>query len=199
MPKKEAYETAVRFAIEKLNTIDLPARCKTLGLPQPQGDALCFRAFGEELVLKLDDWQIFPKESQEPVKVFDRILILHYLRCDLPVEFTDQLISFRELSGGQFYWEPFCARSVRPLGKRFGNHLDQLKENLKGFDWEPVAIGDLGARIHAIGNLYVTLIYRLGDEEFPASADLLFDSIIKRIYNAEDAAVLASRICLALL
>jgi Domain of unknown function (DUF3786) len=199
MPKKDAYHTAVRFAIEKLNTVDLPTRCRNLGLPQPQSEELCFRAFGEDVVLRLKDWQLFPKGSQEPVKIFNRILVLHYLLCDLPVVFTDRLISFRELIGGQFYWEPFCARSVRPLGKRFGNQLEQLKENLERFDWEPVSIGDLGARVHAIGNLYVTLIYRLGDDEFPAAADLLFDSAIKRIYNAEDATVLASRICLALL
>jgi hypothetical protein len=59
-------------------------------------------------------------------------------------------------------------------------------------------LGDFGARIHAIGKVYVTLVYHLGDEEFPASADLLFDASIKRVYPTEDAAVLASRISMSL-
>ncbi len=83
--------------------------------------------------------------------------------------------------------------------ERIGNDLELLKKNLDRFDWEPVSLDDLGARIHAIGKVYVTLIYHLGDEEFPSSADLLFDASIKRVYPTEDAAVLASRICLSLL
>jgi hypothetical protein len=198
MPEGSAYEPAVLFAVEKLRDVDLPARCGILGLPQPGEDRLQFRAFGMDMKLRLSDYQLFPVDSEKPVKISDRILVLHYLLCDLPVKFSDRMISFRELTGGQFYWEPFCARSVRPLVKRFGNQLEQLKESLARFDWEPVSIGDLGARIHVIGNLYVTLIYRLGDEEFPPAADLLFDAAVKRVYNAEDAAVLAGRICLEL-
>jgi hypothetical protein len=43
------------------------------------------------------------------------------------------------------------------------------------------------------------LVYRAGDDEFPASADLLFDACIRRVFCAEDAAVLGSRVCLGLL
>ena len=64
---------------------------------------------------------------------------------------------------------------------------------------EPVDLGDVGARIHAFGNLYATLVYRSGDDEFPATADFLFDSSVERVFCAEDAAFLGSRICLGLL
>jgi hypothetical protein len=109
------------------------------------------------------------------------------------------LISFRELPGGQFFWEPFLSRSVRPLLKRIGNNLELLKRNLHSFDWEPASLGDFAARVHALGKVYLTLVYRVGDEEFPPSAELLFDACTKRVYNAEDATVLAGRICLDLL
>jgi hypothetical protein len=85
------------------------------------------------------------------------------------------------------------------LVQRIGNDLQLLKKNLGRFDWEPLAIGDFAARVHVIGRLYLTLIYRLGDEEFPAEADVLFDPDVQRVYNAEDASVLAGRICLGLL
>ena len=49
------------------------------------------------------------------------------------------------------------------------------------------------------GNLHVTLVYRAGDSEFGPAADLLFDACAKRVLCAEDAAWLASRICLGLL
>ncbi|MBP7585270.1 MAG: DUF3786 domain-containing protein, partial [Spirochaetes bacterium] len=84
------------------------------------------------------------------------------------------------------------------LEKRFGNDLNQIRSALARFDWEPYPAGDLGASIHAIGAVRVYLIYRAGDDEFPPSAEILFDSVIQRVYNAEDAAVLAQQVCLDL-
>ncbi|MHB9138667.1 MAG: DUF3786 domain-containing protein, partial [Victivallaceae bacterium] len=43
------------------------------------------------------------------------------------------------------------------------------------------------------------LIYRAGDDEFPPEAEVLFDAAVKRVYVAEDAAVMAGRICIGLL
>lgn len=199
MSKHSAYETAVNLAIDKLRTIDLESRCPALGLPLPHDNHISFRAFGVDTALDMDDFRVVNTGTGEELKISDRILILHYLLCDVPVVFTGRLISFRELDGGQFYWPAFRGRSVQPLEKRFGNDPDGLRTNLSRVDWEPVAIGDIGARIHALGNLYCTLIYRLGDEELPPAADFLFDAAVKRVYNAEDAAVLAGRICLGLL
>ncbi|MCK5058521.1 MAG: DUF3786 domain-containing protein [Candidatus Aminicenantes bacterium] len=199
MPKKTGFEEAIRLAIEKLRGVDLAGRCALLGLPEPQKNTLKFHAFGSDLELRLPGFQLFPAGSDKPVKSTDRILVLHYLLCDLPLNNTGELISFRELQGGRFFWEPFLSRSVRPLMKRIGNNLELLKKNLDSFDWEPVSLGDFAARIHVLGKVYLTLVYRVGDEEFPPAADLLFDACVKRVYNAEDAAVLAGRICLNLM
>jgi hypothetical protein len=57
----------------------------------------------------------------------------------------------------------------------------------------------LSARIQAVGNMDMLLVYRAGDDEFPASADLLFDAGFRRAFCAEDAVVLGSGVCLGLL
>ncbi len=199
MPKKTGYEAAIRAAVEKLRKIDLAHRCSSLGLSKPQDGILRLRAFGTDMMLRLSDYQLILADSGQPAKISDRILVLHYLLCDFPIPVTDELISFRHMDSGQFYLPAFLSRSVRPLVERIGNDLAMLKRNLDRFDWEPVSLGDLGARIHAVGKVFVTLVYRLGDDEFPASADILFDANIKRVYSTEDAAVLASRICMGLL
>jgi hypothetical protein len=199
MPKKTGYESAVRAAVEKLGKVNLADRCSRLGLTEPRDGILKLRAFGMDMVLQVPDFELILVESNKSAKISDRILVLHYLLCDLPVQETGELISFRQMDSGQFYWPAFLSRSVRPLVQRIGNDLELLKKNLSRFDWGPVSLGDFAARIHAIGKVYVTLIYRIGDEEFPASADLLFDSSIKRVYPTEDAAVLAGRICLGII
>ena len=198
MSEKSGYEATIRTAVEKLGKIELTDRCNRLGLPGPQDGIIKLRAFGTDMMLRLSDYQLILADSGQPAKISDRILVLHYLLCDLPIVGTDELISFRQMDSGQFYLPAFLSRSVRPLAERIGNDLAMLKRNLDRLDWEPVSLGDLGARIHAVGKVFVTLVYRLGDDEFPASADILFDANIKRVYSTEDAAVLASRICMGL-
>jgi len=199
MSIEAAQREAVRRAVNELQSVDLAARCERLGLPIPNTEGLHFRAFGQNLVLRLPGYELVDADNGQPAKLRDQILVLHYLRYQRSIHPTGDLISFRELPGGQFYWEAFCGRSIAPVLKRIGNDTELLKRHLGRFDWQPFESGDLGARIHGIGHLDAFLIYRRGDEECEPTADVLFDRCIKQVYAAEDAVVFASRICLGLL
>jgi hypothetical protein len=199
MSKQSAQQEALQIAIDKLKTINLSERCPQLGLPVPEDGTLRLRAFGKNMLLDVSDFSFADADSPKPIKLGDQVLVLHYLLCETSVAPADKLISFRGYPEGQFYWQPFQSRTVNPLLGRIGNDLDLLRNHLERFDWEPVDMGDLGARIHVIGPLFLTLVYHLGDDEFPPSADVLFDACITQVFVAEDVAVLASRICLGLL
>lgn len=198
MSKESGYEAAINLAIEKLRHVDWNTRSTALNLRIPNNGEIQFKAFGKEMVLRLDDFQLLLTQSLKPAHISERILVLHYLMCDTPILQTSELISFRQLDGGMFYWEAFLSRSVRPLVQRIGNNLSLLQENLKRFDFIPVPRGDVGACIHVFGKVHVTIIYQAGDDEFPPEAQLLFDSSIKDIFSTEDVAVLAGRICFSL-
>lgn len=199
MSHKEAHQQAIRQGRERLAGVDLAERCVRLGLAMPNNGLVRLRVLGLDMLLDESDFRLTLAESGAAAKPGDHILVLHYLICDLAVEPTGELITFRELPGGQFYWGPFCSRSVKPLVGRIGNDLDLLRKNLDRFDWEPIGQGDLGAQVKAIGQVEATLIYRRGDDEFEPTADILFDSCVKRVFSAEDASYLAGRICLGLL
>jgi hypothetical protein len=199
MSKQTAREEAVRLAVNALENVDLSVRCPALGVPVPDNGRVFLPAFGKDFILRQSDFQLLTADAGEPAKANDRILVLHYLLCDAPLVVTGDLISFRGFAEGQFYWQPFLSRTVNPLIQRIGNNLDLLRTHLQRFDWQEVAMGDLGAQIRAIGKLDMTLVYHRGDEEFLPTADLLFDACIKQVFAAEDVAVLASRICLELL
>ncbi len=199
MSFKEANEKALQIAKQSLTNTDLSARISLLGFPKPQNNIVNIRAFAQDMLLSLSDLNIINARDKKPVKLGDHILILHYLQNDKIITLQNELISFKNLSGGQFYWQPFLSRTVKPLVSRIHNDLDLLKKNLDRFDWEPAELGDFSAKIHGIGSLYITLSYHKGDDEFPPDADVLFDKCIKHVFSTEDAAVLASRICLGLL
>ena len=199
MSREQALAQAAGQAVTALRGVDLRARLERLGMPAPEGRPLPLRLFGQDALLDLDDLQVRSAVAGTPVRPTDRVLLLHYLRHEGAVVPTDRLVSFREFPGGAFYVGPFRARTVDPLVVHFGNDVAALRGRLSRFDTAPVALGDLGARIHAFGALHVTLIYRCGDDELAPSAEVLFDAAALPVFGAEDAAVLASRICLGLL
>ena len=80
-----------------------------------------------------------------------------------------------------------------------GNDVEKLKKGLRVFDWEPDTFGDFSAKILTVGNIYILLIYHFGDDEFPASMDILFYSSISQIYKVEDVSVLSSEICFGII
>ena len=159
---------------------------------------MSLRILGRDRILT-PEYELLEREGGRPAKPAERILLLHYLACERPVVETGSLLPFRDFSGGMFYEDAFQARSVKPLVGAIGNDLARLERNLGRFDWERQALGDVSARIHAFGNIRMTLVYQVGDDEFGPSADVFFDACARHAIGTEDAAVLASRICLGLL
>ncbi|HPJ37890.1 MAG TPA: DUF3786 domain-containing protein [Spirochaetota bacterium] len=195
-PREKGYDTALRAARNELQGADIRARCRELGVIYTGNEpVLHFNAFGEELSIDTGSCVIVAKGTMAPADVRVQILVLRYFLCGIPMKPSGRLISFRDIPGGSFYWEPFRGRTIVPLVKRFGNDLQELRRRLMKFTWRDIGTGDLGASIHLIGVVEMFLIYRAGDEEFPPDADILFDESVKRVYSAEDIAVMAGLIC----
>ncbi|MDD4889457.1 MAG: ASKHA domain-containing protein, partial [Phycisphaerae bacterium] len=198
--KQKAIEDAIALAVEQLRSIDLAARCAPLGLPLPARDgSVTIRLFGADVRIAPATFEATNVATGRPAKPVDRLLALHYLLCDRLMAPAGQLISFRDLPGGQFYWASFQERTTVPLVRRFGNDVEALRANLARFQWCPCGLGDVGAAVQAVGVAGVTLVYRRGDEEFPPTAEVFFDASIRHAFNTEDVAALASRVCIGLL
>jgi len=200
MSQQSAQQEAIRLAISRLANLNINSQCQSLGLPQPDSNGFIrFRAFGENMILETRKFELRFAETAAPAKSSDLILLLHYLLCDLPLAGLNELISFRDIPGGLFYWNPFILRTIQPLINKFGNNINLLRQKMDRLDWEQFDAGDFGARILAFGKIYLTLVYRTGDEEFSPTADILFAANMKRVFNAEDVVVLTSRLCSRLL
>lgn len=183
--KQKAQAQAVAQAV---------ARLRDKGLAHPAS----IRLFGQALHVAPPDFEVVTTDGTPPAFAADRILALHYLLADPRPAPSGDFISFRDLPGGQFYWEPYRSRSVVPLAKRVGNDLDLLKARLSVFDWRPVDLGDFAAALPVVDRIEAVLVYHLGDEDFAPEANLLFDASVRRIFNTEDIAVIGTRICAGL-
>lgn len=198
--KQKAEALAAERGAQALAAVDMKARCTLLILDPPAADgSVTVRVLGQDLRLVPPDFSATNVSSGKPAKAADRILAIHYLQHSSPIKPAGEWISFRDFPGGQFYWNPFVSRSIKPLVARIGNNLELLKSNLTRFQCSTLEMPDLSVRIQAVGAIDAALIYRLGDEELEPSAEILFDASAKRVFCAEDIAVIAGRICIGLL
>jgi hypothetical protein len=127
--------------------------------------------------------------SLEPHFVF-QLVMLHYLARADGTALSHTFIPYRLLSGGNSYERAFQKRAVQPLAEVFGNCPEKLltaAAPLGGQFYKKNTVS--GTLLHLFPR--VPLLYRIwaGDEEFPAGANILFDSAANHYLHTEDLAV----------
>jgi len=120
-----------------------------------------------------------------------RILIIHYLAKAAGPLPGGRLMSFQELPGGFLYAGPFAGRAVQPLVRAFGEAGGALLAAGEALGGRPVPMGDAAVELPALPLVPLTLLVREGDEEFPASGNILFDGSVSHHLSTEDCVVLA--------
>jgi len=119
-----------------------------------------------------------------------QIILLHYLAQATPAAPEGRLISFKELPGGNIYVGPFANRAIRPLLKYFGAAPEKLLAAGARFGVKPAGIGEFSVTVPALPKIPVIFVLWPGDEEFPPSGNILFDSSAPKHLPAEDYVVL---------
>ena len=103
---------------------------------------------------------------------------------------TSKLISFRQLSGGHAYYGAFVRRAVQPIERVFGSKPEMLVEAAKLFGGSQMRLGDYSVKIYSLPLVSVHVVLWSKSPEFPASANMLFDSSVSRYLTTEQVAML---------
>jgi hypothetical protein len=120
------------------------------------------------------------------------ILALHYLAGCGPEVPRGVLVPFNQAEGGAAYYEAFKSRTIDRLAKEFGEDPSALIRaggTVGGMDRE---FGTASIDIRAFPKVHLILIVWEGDDEIPASGNVLFDSVALEILDTEDLAVVGS-------
>ncbi|NLP37764.1 MAG: DUF3786 domain-containing protein [Firmicutes bacterium] len=121
------------------------------------------------------------------------ILLLHYLSGASGVESSDTWISFKELQSGSIYVGPFHKRAINPLVKGFGTDPAAFCQAAKHLGGIATTFGDYSYVIPVLPRIPLVLVLWQGDDEFPATGNILFDQHANTYLHTEDYAHLASQ------
>ncbi len=127
--------------------------------------------------------------GKEPAVVI-QIILLHYLTNADGTPPANEWISFRQLPGGRGYDSAFQRRVNLRLAKAFEDDARGLIAAAEAVGGERLTYGDASFLFRILPRLWIAVVFYHGDEEFPASANVLFDGAAEHYLPTEDLAVL---------
>lgn len=123
--------------------------------------------------------------------VDQQILWYHYLLAQGPRQPRGRYINYKQVPGAAIYNANFIKRSINPLVRTFAGDLPGFFAAGEALGAEKVSLGNAGLTFHPLPYLPVTCVLWQGDEEMPASGNILFDEGIIDWYCAEDIVAVA--------
>ena len=133
-------------------------------------------------------------DSNQPVPMRDKILILQYFSQAKGTPLTGKPITYRELPGGLVYYPTFIKRTIKPLADFFGVSPVILLKAGKLIGAKQGETGDASLIIDAFTRVPITIILWQGDNELPAEVNILFDANITDYLTSEDVTIVCETI-----
>jgi len=169
---------------------DLPRLVARSGAVLLDENQIGLRCAGRDYVVTYPDGMVLDAAGT-PADVSVAILLLLYLLEATGIPAAERWISFEQLPGGAGYLASFRGRVVQPILKTFGPQPQRLLDAARVLDGEPLALGDVAARIPALPRVPIAYALWRGDEEFPPGASVVFDASVEGYLDAEVVTVLA--------
>ncbi len=192
MARIDDYKESFRLAALELEKRDLAALADESGaeFSPEKGFVLDFLGTGYRVETQ-PETKIGKVDSDEEVSLPDKILIAHYLLGATGGKSTGNLITFRQVPDGHFYFDAFQRRARDPLVNFFGNNGTLFLKCAEMMGGVVVDNGDYGMEFCVFPHVRVRLVLWAGDEEFAPEASILFDESIQWLLSAEDIAVMS--------
>lgn len=149
---------------------------------------------GSTYLVSFPDGAVCNRDREENVPITNHILILHYLINATGQNLTGEVISFKELPDGAIYIDPFTRRSIKPMLDIFSGDPESLVKCGLVMGGKAADFGDVSVTVPVFPRVAITYVIWSGDEEFPASGTILFDSSARYYLPTEDYAMVSGTI-----
>lgn len=146
--------------------------------------------WGQICLVHYPDGTVQDEHTGEALPIITQILVLHYLIHADGTPMANHWIAFRELPGGLGYNSAFQGRAEHRLSTEFGHDLEGFVRAAEALEGERITYGDAAFLFRIFPRLWMAAILYLADEEFGASASVLFDGSTEHYLPTEDLAVL---------
>ena len=193
LKKQKYYRQAFDLACHQIKALDPRERAERSGAqfekgPQGKGGRITLSLFNSRYFIDFPDLLITSRDKKV-VSLVTKIILLHYLIKADGRPLSEQLIPYKEISGGMLYAGVFARRGLEPLIPTFGQSPDRFLDAGLRLGGRKAEHGDVSFVLAVLPRVPMTYILWKGDGEFPATVQLLFDKSVEGYLSLEDTVV----------
>jgi hypothetical protein len=127
----------------------------------------------------------------EPIQA----LLLYHLVSSDGAPLTGKWVSFADLPDGRMYAQAMQGYTGNLLIKAFDPDLERFKQACIAAGGHAEQVGDAAFAFQVLPRVPLMVTYWLGDEDFPSSCKVLFDTSARNHVPIDVCAMLASMLC----
>jgi len=201
-PKLAEHLTArveqMRVELRGADLRELAARSGTEIGAREDGSALQLDLMGRALQVTFPSLLVCDRQTGESLPIATQALVLYYLSTadDTPIE--GRWVSFADLPDGRFYNRAFQGYTGMEITRCIGNDLHAFENAARKVGGREIAYGDAAFAFRALPRVNLALIYHRGDDDFPASCQVLFDASTGHYLPIDVSAILGSMLARAI-
>jgi hypothetical protein len=166
----------------------------------PESRAFEVRVYGKLFAASFPDLAVHELAADHHLgQLWVRVLLAHYLRTADGAPLAGRWIALRELPGGLMYGVAFQGYSGGELARWLGPDFAQLRAVAPPLGAKPLTYGDYSFRLDVLPRVPIAIVCNVGDDEFPAAAQLLFDAAAAHYLPTDALATLGGRLARLLL
>lgn len=189
-PPKPALAIRVDELRETLQGIPANLLAKRTGANYQDGE-FHLSLFGAPTTVSSPGFVGLNENGDEMPLPFQAVLAYYFHTAD-DTPLTGQWISFAELPDGRMYNQAFQGYSGNELVKAFGLDVDAFKAACEKGGGVSTPLGNAAYIFYALPRLPMAVNYWCGDEDFPSSCKILFDSSASHYMPTDVIAILGS-------
>jgi hypothetical protein len=186
------FETPYNHYLRIFQSLDPTETSNRCAVPfDPGGSVFCVRLMGAPYKVSFPQFDARAAgEAESPaIKDNERLILMRYLCEGRHVPRRGGQLAYDEIPNGALYLSNFRIRCVRRAARSLGGDIKSFEKAMTGFHAERLPHGDAGFRFEFVSGIYMSVILWEGDDEFAASAQIMFDDNFPAAFTAEDAAV----------
>ena len=151
-----------------------------------------FALWGRGARLTFPDLVVQYAGDSDPAPPFLQALLLYYFASSDGAKPSGEFISFSELPEGRFYNQAFQGYTGKELSRRFGLDVERFRRVAQAAGGHSYPLGDAAFLFQALPRLALLVVYWQGDEDFPSSCQILFESTASHYMPTDGCAILGS-------
>ena len=185
----------------KISSIDpylLAERTGTIFTETPDGGRFHFQFWWRQVSMEYPGLIPFDSASGSAYGAAQQALVLYYFLTADGEPIENRWISFSELPEGRFYTQAFHSYTGQEIAKVYGHDQELFEKAAVAVGGERIDFADSASAFTILPRVKLAAALWLGDEDFPASAQILFNAAAHH-YLPTDACAIAGSMLTRLL